>query len=90
MFGRPYIGKYVSQAILCQTYGLAQMKKLPDLPKFCLVCLAGPALNNNTAVVSTHTSQWSKIEYTGSLPAYGVEILTNCVFSFKIEVCHVR
>ena len=28
-----------------QTYSLAQMKTLPDLPKFCLVCLAGPALN---------------------------------------------
>ena len=29
-----YIEKYVSQAILhvCQTYGLAQMKKLPDMP----------------------------------------------------------
>ena len=22
-------------------------KKLPDLPKFCLVCLAGPAVNDN-------------------------------------------
>ena len=38
----------VSQAILCQAYGLPQMKKLPDLPKFCLVCLAGPAVNDNT------------------------------------------
>ena len=47
-FVRPYVGKYVSQAILCQIYGLAQMKKLPDLPKFCLVCLAGPVLNDNT------------------------------------------
>ena len=27
-------------------------KKLPDLPKFCLVCLAGPAVNDNT--VSLH------------------------------------
>ena len=44
---RRYIRKYVSQAILCQTYGLVQMKKLPDLPKFCLVCLAGPAVNDN-------------------------------------------
>ena len=44
MFGRPYVGKCVLQAILCQTYGLAQMNKLPDLPKVCLVCLAGPAL----------------------------------------------
>ena len=41
--------KYVSQAILCWAYGLAQMKKLPDLLKFCLVCLAGPVLNDNTA-----------------------------------------
>ena len=24
------------------------MKKLLDLPKFCLVCLAGPAVNGNT------------------------------------------
>ena len=23
------------------------MKKLSDLPKFCLVCLAGPAVNDN-------------------------------------------
>ena len=22
-------------------------EKLPDLPKFCLVCLAGPAVNDN-------------------------------------------
>ena len=24
------------------------MKKLPDLLEFCLVCLAGPAVNDNT------------------------------------------
>ena len=41
------IRKYVSQEVLCQTYGLAQTIRLPDLPKFCLVCLAGPAVNNN-------------------------------------------
>ena len=29
------------------------MKKLPDVPKFCRVCLAGPALNDNTASVET-------------------------------------
>ena len=44
-------GSNVSQAILCQTYGLPQMKKLPDLPKFCLVCLADPAVNDNTGVI---------------------------------------
>ena len=27
-------------------------KKLPDLPKCCLVCLVGPALNNNIAIIS--------------------------------------
>ena len=27
------------------------LKKLPDLPKFCPVCLAGPALNDNTAFI---------------------------------------
>ena len=48
-FCRPYIGKYhASQAVLCQTYGLAHMKKLPGVPKFCLVS----ALDNNTAGVS--------------------------------------
>ena len=45
-------GSNVSQTILCQTKGLAQMKKLPDLPKFCLVCLASPAVNDNTEVIS--------------------------------------
>ena len=45
------LGSNVSQAISCQTYGLAQMKMLPDLPKLCLVCLAGPAVNDNTAVI---------------------------------------
>ena len=40
----------VSQAILCQIYCLAQMKKLPDLIKFCLVCLVGPPVNDNTEV----------------------------------------
>ena len=48
IFGRPYLRNYGSQAILCQTYGLAQMKQLLDLPKFCLVYLAGPAVNDNT------------------------------------------
>ena len=50
MFDTPYTGKYVSLAILCQTYGLAQMKKLPNLPMFCLVCQVGPALNDNTPI----------------------------------------
>ena len=27
------------------------MKKLPDLPKFCLVCMAGPAVNDSTDVI---------------------------------------
>ena len=30
-------------------------EKLPDLPMFCLVCLVGPALNNNTAKNCTPT-----------------------------------
>ena len=46
IFDRPFIWKYVLHAVVCQTYGLSQMKKLLDLPKFCLVCLAGPVLNN--------------------------------------------
>ena len=35
----------------CQTYGLAQMEVLPDLPKFCLVLSLGPALNDNSVVI---------------------------------------
>ena len=43
-----YIGKYVSQAIFVRHMPWHKWKKLLDLPKFCLVCLVGPTLNDNT------------------------------------------
>ena len=75
-----------SQAILCQTHGLAQMKKLPDLPKFCLVCLAGPAVNDNTAMCGLGVRSSSQHQ-TATVALYGSFI--NSVLHFPHQGYHL-
>ena len=62
------------------------MKKLPDLPKFCSVCLAGPALNDNTGALEIAYRLQVSGPRNGPFDIFSVEWHIIC-HSTDLHVC---
>ena len=68
--------------------GSGTNEKLPDLPKFCLVCPAGRALNNNTVIAFLSTLILIEAHYC--CPAPPVSAKADTYHFFMLTKCQKK